>query len=560
MGSIDIHLKADEIFEGSNENLKRFGDSLNSFSEAFKHAASSFGINTSNSSFVDSSVGRELREGLRSFESSALFNASKKTVNDFKAHIQSFQDEQTFGTLKGITELRERENRGLASFGGTFSSVLGSATQALLTFASTLGKAGSSVAKVFSGLGHDFRSSFEKAGRALGLEVNNGPRGISGFLARQMLDFQDKRMSEVVKNLSEIRSGKTRAYNEAEAGVQASLNSMRERLKYAGIKLDDDDLISRLRAIKDGDPTTKAEDKGKIGNERLTQDEAAKLIDDYDARVAAKTKAQMNLDSVGDDEKKAEQRVSQLKKIQGGWKEVFSAVYAGLSTISKAAQKAFNEIVQYMASVFKNVIQELQDMAGYDTTNNPYKFNARAVSQQLQTGIGSAENYGLSFALQQMGFSSWSDYLANVGYMTNEQRKRMAEMMERGTERYQSMEDSGFLKAVQEMQVEMQEFKLDFEESIMKFLVENKDAIQSLMQKLIDMLPSLLNFFDFVMNVLGVIMNAVSWLVGGSASSSSSLQVNPTQKLEVVVRSDGMSGSTLRQVGEQLVSQSAYGG
>lgn len=557
MADLNVKFNVEQIAREEKQNLDKFSGKID---ESLRAIASQFGIVSGAPDNSSRTEIRSLADNLR-YAFDALQKNTSYSENNvsnfkrFKNYIESFEDEQRYNSMGERLDLRERNLRNVSQIQGQdpFSASLKAAIGALGAFAQTLGSVGQRVTRVFSGLGDTARHAFDRVARSIGLDEKNGPRSFGGWLSLEFKNKLDERLGKVYGDLNDIRQKKQKQFQEASDEERESLDSIRSAFKGATKDLKNEDVIKFLREIVGG----KRRD---IEGVSIGGDEARSLLKDYDEKAARAQTAAKNLDTITPEERDALEKVEKEKRAQNVSKSLYAGIGAAISALGSFLKKAFSEVIQYMASVFKNVIQELQDMAGYDTTNNPYKFNARAVSQQLQTGLGSAENYGLSFALQQMGFSSWSDYLANVGYMTNEQRKRMAEMMERGTERYQSMEDSGFLKAVQEMQVEMQEFKLDFEESIMKFLVENKDAIQSLMQKLIDMLPSLLNFFDFVMNVLGVIMNAVSWLVGGSASSSSSLQVNPTQKLEVVVRSDGVSGSTLRQVGEQLVSQSAYGG
>lgn len=557
MADLNVKFNVEQIAREEKQNLDKFSGKID---ESLRAIASQFGIVSGTADNSSHAEIRSLADNLR-YAFDALQKNTSYSENNvsnfkrFKNYIESFEDEQRYNSMGERLDLRERNLRNVSQIQGQdpFSASLKAAIGALGAFAQALGSVGQRVTRVFFGLGDTARHAFDRVARSIGLDEKNGPRSFGGWLSFEFKNKLDERLGKVYGDLNDIRQKKQKQFQEASDEERESLDSIRSAFKGATKDLKDEDVIKFLREIVGG----KRRD---IEGVSIGGDEARSLLKDYDEKAARAQTAAKNLDTITPEEREALEKVEKEKRAQNVSKSLYAGIGATISALGSFLKKAFSEVIQYMASVFKNVIQELQDMAGYDTTNNPYKFNARAVSQQLQTGLGSAENYGLSFALQQMGFSSWSDYLANVGYMTNEQRERMAEMMERGTERYQSMEDSGFLKAVQEMQVEMQEFKLDFEESIMKFLVENKDAIQSLMQKLIDMLPSLLNFFDFVMNVLGVIMNAVSWLVGGSASSSSSLQVNPTQKLEVVVRSDGVSGSTLRQVGEQLVSQSAYGG
>lgn len=557
MADLNVKFNVEQIAREEKQNLDKFSGKID---ESLRAIASQFGIVSGTADNSSHAEIRSLADNLRYAFDALQKNTSYSENNvsnfqHFKNYIESFEDEQRYNSMAGRLDFRERNLRNVSQIQGQdpFSASLKAAIGALGAFAQALGSVGQRVTRVFFGLGDTARHAFDRVARSIGLDEKNGPRSFGGWLSFEFKNKLDERLGKVYGDLNDIRQKKQKQFQEASDEERESLDSIRSAFKGATKDLKDEDVIKFLREIVGG----KRRD---IEGVSIGGDEARSLLKDYDEKAARAQTAAKNLDTITPEEREALEKVEKEKRAQNVSKSLYAGIGAAISALGSFLKKAFSEVIQYMASVFKNVIQELQDMAGYDTTNNPYKFNARAVSQQLQTGLGSAENYGLSFALQQMGFSSWSDYLANVGYMTNEQRERMAEMMERGTERYQSMEDSGFLKAVQEMQVEMQEFKLDFEESIMKFLVENKDAIQSLMQKLIDMLPSLLNFFDFVMNVLGVIMNAVSWLVGGSASSSSSLQVNPTQKLEVVVRSDGVSGSTLRQVGEQLVSQSAYGG
>lgn len=202
-----------------------------------------------------------------------------------------------------------------------------------------------------------------------------------------------------------------------------------------------------------------------------------------------------------------------LTKKKNGWQEFAEGFKSTLKDNFKMEGRNFgetaaNKIVEgfekggkYLRKVFKDAWAELGNMIDASLLSN-----ADTRETALTYGLSAAEGYGFNQAKSLMGLRSEEDLM----WMTDSQREKFFEMMEKYTDKYNELYDSGMWEEMLDFKYEWAEFKQDFLMQIIGLIMDNKDLI-------INTMEGLLNFTNFAMEALGWIVNHF----GGGASSES---------------------------------------
>lgn len=182
----------------------------------------------------------------------------------------------------------------------------------------------------------------------------------------------------------------------------------------------------------------------------------------------------------------------QVEKENNKWKETISSIG---NHFKDKAEDMFDSLVESGQQFFKDLFTEasktLSDLASYNLSSS-LVINSDAREQMLQYGLTESENYAFSKVKEEMGIKSEEDLF----YMNESQRERFAERIGYYTDKYDSLNQSGFLQDWQNYQIEMQEFKQEMTMDVAQFLVENKDTIKTFME-------TGLSFMKTVVNILG---------------------------------------------------------
>lgn len=169
------------------------------------------------------------------------------------------------------------------------------------------------------------------------------------------------------------------------------------------------------------------------------------------------------------------------------------------SKLIETVKDKMNNALENLASAFieglKNIVNQIKEsiseMASYNTSSSLF-FNREALEQQLQWGTSASQTYGLTKAMNILGFSDIEDLM----YANEEQRKALNKLTEKFSSYYDDMEASGFFQEYQEYSLQMEEFKMQFERSVAQFFINNKNTI-------IKVMDTSLQFMQWLMDVLG---------------------------------------------------------
>lgn len=169
------------------------------------------------------------------------------------------------------------------------------------------------------------------------------------------------------------------------------------------------------------------------------------------------------------------------------------------SKLIETVKDKMNDALENLTSAFieglKNIVNQIKEsiseMASYNTSSSLF-FNREALEQQLQWGTSASQTYGLTKAMNILGFSDIEDLM----YANEEQRKALNKLTEKFSSYYDDMEASGFFQEYQEYSLQMEEFKMQFERSVAQFFINNKNTI-------IKVMDTSLQFMQWLMDVLG---------------------------------------------------------
>lgn len=171
--------------------------------------------------------------------------------------------------------------------------------------------------------------------------------------------------------------------------------------------------------------------------------------------------------------------------------------------ITETVGKMKNEIIE----LFKLAWKDIKIVAQYDLGTS-YTFNSSARNQALTYGLNGSQNYAFTQTQKIMGMSSLEDlYFANPN-----QQAMFQTLMAKEEEIYNKMLSDGTLESFQEMQIEFQVIKQEFEAEVIKFLSENKDTIMNFMRLGVEVLK-------FQLSIVSGIMSVITWFTGGDVNS-----------------------------------------
>lgn len=167
---------------------------------------------------------------------------------------------------------------------------------------------------------------------------------------------------------------------------------------------------------------------------------------------------------------------------------------AAMNDIGNQFKDVFNSIVSNFKISMTDVIDEMKSMLEYSQLSS-------SKTRELAFGYGfsSSEAYGWEKALAAVGLKNEEDL-----YYANEQE--MAQFREAFTKystQYSQLYDSGFFKTMQDYQFEMADFKNEMQLEVVKFFMENKEAIKSGMKGIMEISKVILQIFSWLVGVFG---------------------------------------------------------
>lgn len=168
------------------------------------------------------------------------------------------------------------------------------------------------------------------------------------------------------------------------------------------------------------------------------------------------------------------------KSFMSSFKNVMSDFLLGLDDIS---------------TLINDAVSKIQEMVSYNLSDTT-TFSQDAVSMYENYGLTGAQAYAMQQALESVGFNDMNQYLSNIQYVNDEMREKMQSIYQISESEYEnSLELS---KEYQNYQDEMTLLKNELQQSIISFIVDNKDIIKTYFSMMIGMAQGILSFVNFL--------------------------------------------------------------
>jgi len=169
----------------------------------------------------------------------------------------------------------------------------------------------------------------------------------------------------------------------------------------------------------------------------------------------------------------------------------------------KNLKQYFTDYVKYAAldfgkaivNAFKNAWEEMSNMLQYSKLSDA---NTRNLA--FTYGFSGSQAYGWDKAMSLLGYSSEEDLM----YANAQELQQFRAAFEKYSSYYDDLAESGYFEQLQEYNVEMEDFKMEMQQSIIAFFIENKDLIMSAMKG--------------VLEIAQFLIKSTSWLLGGNSS------------------------------------------
>ena len=177
--------------------------------------------------------------------------------------------------------------------------------------------------------------------------------------------------------------------------------------------------------------------------------------------------------------------------------------------------------VKVIMDVYRSAKKMIDDVASYSLSTS-YKVNSEAREQALTYGLSDAQNYAFTQVKSLMGITSDED----LYWMNDNQREMFSYLMEKETDFYDRLTESGSLEGIQKMQIDFALMKQEFSTTVAKFFVENKDTIINAAQLGLNALLVIAKVLAGIFDVISA-FNIFQW----GSSSGNTYNVNLTNNI-----------------------------
>lgn len=202
---------------------------------------------------------------------------------------------------------------------------------------------------------------------------------------------------------------------------------------------------------------------------------------------------------------KVKKETEELKKkasegLFAGFKSAFEKTDNPLKEFGKklgnVVKDTFRNIKDYFVDIVKSSVSEMNRMLEFSQMSNR---DVRELA--FQYGFSSSESYGWDKAMTQLGFSGEEDLM----YANQQELQQFRKAFEKYSSYYDKLAESGYFEKMQEQNVAMEDFRMEIQQEVIGFFIENKDFI--------------VNGMKAIMEINKGVLKLVSWFVRDSGSS-----------------------------------------
>lgn len=215
--------------------------------------------------------------------------------------------------------------------------------------------------------------------------------------------------------------------------------------------------------------------------------------------------------------------------------------------------RTINSAWDNLKNILSDAWSELGDILNYSLLSN-----SKTRDLAFTYGFSGSQAYGFETAKELMGIENDEDLM----YMNKDQWNQFSELFSKYTDKYSELYDSGFFEEYRQFQVEMQEFKQDFQMQFMKLIMDNKDTIITGMKAIISLADTVLSILSWLMDTFGdssttsserlSATNDIINSYGGNVSNTNTVNASVNQTFNNVSKEDQ---SWLANVGSMTYEQ-----
>lgn len=215
-------------------------------------------------------------------------------------------------------------------------------------------------------------------------------------------------------------------------------------------------------------------------------------------------------------------------------------VLRGIRTTVRAIGNVFSQVLGQSISIrgiFSDILKNTADTAnlykGMGTySGNSLVVNSAARQTMLKYGMTGRQAWAFQQANEMFGISSDEDLL----YMTGAQRQAFAQYMQKQQEWYDKLEQSGALRNIQEMQLDLKLFKQEMSMEFLQWIGENKDTLMTIAKTTLTVLKGLVQILGKIFTFFGIDYSGSTYGWSSSAMSDASNSVTNTTNRSVSVK------------------------
>lgn len=217
-----------------------------------------------------------------------------------------------------------------------------------------------------------------------------------------------------------------------------------------------------------------------------------------------------------------------------------TAVLKGIQRVVKTIGNVFSQVLGQSISIrgiFSDILKDASDTANLYKGMGTYSANSLVVNSaarqtMLKYGMTGQQAWAFQQASDMFGISSDEDLL----YMTNTQRQVFAQYMQKQQAWYDKLEQSGALRNIQEMQLDLKLFKQEMSMEFLQWVSENKDTIMTVAKTTLQVLKGLVQILGKIFTFFGIDYSDSSYGWSSTAMSDASNSVTNTTNRNVSVK------------------------
>lgn len=334
--------------------------------------------------------------------------------------------------------------------------------------------------------------------RVVAMEKVNKAAEKANKLARETAFYKKKQDIDVAEN----KRGFDAQRKEWQKGSETSLQKL---LKYKGLRGFFDSKIDKIslagqKEVEGIDEQIAREE----GKKALNQAEIDKLQDEINSGTLKGKKLTTAKNRINElenanrdiDNDKIENLKNQKAKSMGNTASQINKIKT-MGLVAGAVAGVLKKLTKVVGDAVHQMIEFKTGVATYNTQTSLVT-NATAREQQMKYGLTGSQNYAFTQAKSMLNIQSDEDLM----YMNKDQRDKFLSYMNRYSQWYDKMEQSGVLADIQEMQLEFNELKQEIAMEFLQWVAENKDTIMTCIKGLFEVGKGIATVVMKIMEVL----------------------------------------------------------